>query len=147
MIGSFLFGFLMNVRFWLHLGIAAGLFVFFFIAAFVFHIYEVFYFFSFLAYGILIFNLLSAIVHADKWFHYVLCSVLLIILGTFASIDVLSAKEELLASWIEIEWLGLTKENIGDYIQVLLILINIFTGSLAANTLFYGLCKKNSTVK
>lgn len=137
----------MNSRFWLHLGIAVGLFIFFFIASFVFHIYEVFYFFSFLAYGVLIFNLLSAIVYADQWFHYVLCSVLLIILGTFASIDVLSAKEELLESWIEVKWLGLTMDNIDSYIQILLILINIFTGSLAANTLFYGLCKKNSTVK
>lgn len=137
----------MNTRFWLHLGIAVGLFIFFFIASFVFHIYEVFYFFSFLAYGVLIFNLLSAIVYADQWFHYVLCSVLLIILGTFASIDVLSAKEELLESWIEVKWLGLTMDNIDSYIQILLILINIFTGSLAANTLFYGLCKKNSTVK
>lgn len=137
----------MNTRFWLHLGIAVGLFIFFFIASFVFHIYEVFYFFSFLAYGVLIFNLLSAIVYADQWFHYVLCSVLLIILGTFASIDVLSAKEELLDSWIEVKWLGLTMDNIDSYIQILLILINIFTGSLAANTLFYGLCKKNSTVK
>ena len=137
----------MNFRFWLHLGIAVGLFIFFFIASFVFHIYEVFYFFSFLAYGVLIFNLLSAIVYADQWFHYVLCSVLLIILGTFASIDVLSAKEELLDSWIEVKWLGLTMDNIDSYIQILLILINIFTGSLAANTLFYGLCKKNSTVK
>lgn len=137
----------MNSRFWLHLGIAVGLFIFFFIASFVFHIYEVFYFFSFLAYGVLIFNLLSAIVYADQWFHYVLCSVLLIILGTFASIDVLSAKEELLDSWIEVKWLGLTMDNIDSYIQILLILINIFTGSLAANTLFYGLCKKNSTVK
>ena len=131
----------------MHLGIAVGLFIFFFIASFVFHIYEVFYFFSFLAYGVLIFNLLSAIVYADQWFHYVLCSVLLIILGTFASIDVLSAKEELLESWIEVKWLGLTMDNIDSYIQILLILINIFTGSLAANTLFYGLCKKNSTVK
>lgn len=137
----------MNSRFWLHLGIAVGLFIFFFIASFVFHIYEVFYFFSFLAYGVLIFNLLSAIVYADQWFHYVLCSVLLIILGTFASIDVLSAKEELLDSWIEVKWLGLTMDNIDSYIQILLILINIFTGSLAANTLFYGLCKKNSIVK
>lgn len=137
----------MNSRFWLHLGIAVGLFIFFFIASFVFHIYEVFYFFSFLAYGVLIFNLLSAIVYADQWFHYVLCSVLLIILGTFASIDVLSVKEELLDSWIEVKWLGLTMDNIDSYIQILLILINIFTGSLAANTLFYGLCKKNSTVK
>ncbi|OCH11456.1 MULTISPECIES: hypothetical protein [unclassified Aliivibrio] len=137
----------MNSRFWLHVGIAIGLFIFFFIASFVFHIYEVFYFFSFLAYGVLIFNLLSAIVYADQWFHYVLCSVLLIILGTFASIDVLSAKEELLESWIEVKWLGLTINNIDSYIQILLILINIFTGSLAANTLFYGLCKKNSTVK
>ncbi|AZL83866.1 MULTISPECIES: hypothetical protein [Aliivibrio] len=137
----------MNKRFWLHLGTAIGLFGFFFIAAFVFHIYEVFYFFSFLAYGVLIFNLLSAIVYADQWFHYVLCSVLLIILGTFASIDVLSARDELLTNWIEAEWLGLTVKNSDDYIQVILILINIFTGSLAANTLFYGLCKKNSTVK
>ena len=119
----------MNFRFWLHLGIAVGLFIFFFIASFVFHIYEVFYFFSFLAYGVLIFNLLSAIVYADQWFHYVLCSVLLIILGTFASIDVLSAKEELLESWIEVKWLGLTMDNIDSYIQILLILINIFTGS------------------
>ncbi|MGF1765061.1 hypothetical protein [Aliivibrio kagoshimensis] len=126
-------------RFW---QIFVGVWILFFllfIAAFELEVYRFLPFFSFIAYGVLIVGLLSALTNAHYKIHFIVSSVSLILLGTFASIDMLSAKEEVLALWQHNRWLYLDKNSIDDYTQVLIILVNIFTGSLAANTLFHGL--------
>ena len=112
-----------------------------FIAAFQFGVYQYFPAFSFIAYGVLITGLLWALVRAGTRLHFILCSMSLILLGTFATLDMLSAKQEILALWQQHQWIDLNADNVNDYIQVLIILLNVFTGSLAAGSLFHGLVK------
>ena len=126
-------------RFWqIFLGVWV-LFFLLFILAFEFEVYRYVPFFSFVAYAVLIVGLLSALTTAHYKIHFIVSSISLVLLGTFASIDMLSAREEVLILWQHNKWFYLDHDKIDDYTQVLIILINIFTGSLAANTLFHGL--------
>ncbi|NOH78153.1 hypothetical protein F0231_00200 [Vibrio sp. RE86] len=118
-----------------------GLFALFLFAAFQFDVYLVFPFFALFAYSSLIGGLLWALTLASKRGEFVVTAIGLIFLGTFASVDILLATDEAIEHLINLPYVHLSKETLHSLNQVLLVLINIFTGSLAANVLFHGLCK------
>lgn len=106
-------------------------------------IYLVFPLFSFVGYSGVIIGMLVALNYAHRKWHYIMHSCSLIFFGTLASLDIIMSKGEMAASWSQVSWISLNEENLDDYIQVLIVLLNIFTGSLAANGLFCGLNQGN----
>ncbi len=108
-----------------------------------FAIYEYFPGAGFIGYGIIIYLLLAALSHAAQKNHYLLVGGSLVLFGAIASFDIVLSKQELAELWVLWGWFPLTGQHVEGYMQIIIILLNIFTGSLAANCLFYGLNKKN----
>lgn len=108
-----------------------------------FQLYATVPFLGVLGYATMIIFLLVALSTAEKRRHYLFVSSSLMIFGAIASFDLMSSKSELTELWQD--WLGtaITEETASGFSQSLLILISIFTGSLASATLFYGLNKRN----
>lgn len=106
-------------------------------------LYEYFPGTGFIGYGIIISLLLAALNEATRQSHYLLIGASLVLFGAIASFDIVLSKQELAELWILWGWFPLTGQHVEGYMQIVIILLNIFTGSLAANCLFYGLNKKN----
>lgn len=107
----------------------------------IFKIYEHFPIISVLGYGLIILLNLIAINECQKRYDYILVSLNLIAIGMIASTDMIFNKSSMISIWVN-QWPSLTAELAADYIQVLIILLNIFTGSIAAQCLFHGLNKR-----
>ena len=99
--------------------------------------------FGFFGYTITILLALISLNYAYQQWHYVIQSFTLIFFGLIASLDIIWSKQEILDAFTQLGWHSLMKIQIDGYIQVLLVMLNIFTGSFAANGLFYGLNRKN----
>ncbi len=106
-------------------------------------LYEYFPGTGFIGYGLVIALLLAALNAAGKKSHYLLVGASLVVFGAVASFDIVLSKQELAELWVLWGWFPLTGQHVEGYMQIIIILLNIFTGSLAANCLFYGLNKKN----
>ncbi|WP_211830881.1 hypothetical protein [Kistimonas asteriae] len=115
-------------------------------------IYRWFPAFGFMGYSAVLVLLLSAMANAwGKW-HYIAVSITLILFGTIASLDIVMSKEAIVADLAVIEMSGLQRlladpAMIDDYVNILVILLNIFTSSVAGNALFYGLNTRNFVAK
>lgn len=118
-------------------------FIFFAILVYGFKLYVRAPFLGVLGYATMIVFLLLALSESKKRRHYLLVSVSLMLFGAMASFDLVSSKEELTYLWRN--WLhdDITPQKVDGFVQSLLILISIFTGSLASGCLFYGLNKRN----
>jgi len=110
---------------------------------YVFKLYEYFPGTGFLGYGLVITLLLFALYESTRSFHYLLVGASLVLFGAIASLDIILSEHELAAIWFLWDWFPLSGEHVKAYVQIMIILLNIFTGSLAANCLFHGLNKKN----
>ena len=119
----------------------ALLFVVLFCSAYLLDVYLIFPFFAFFAYSSLIGGLLWALTLAKKRRQFIVTAVGLIFLGTFASVDILLASDEAIENFMRLPNHNIPRDTLRSLTQVLLVLVNIFTGSLAANVLFQGLCK------
>ncbi|MBU2896922.1 hypothetical protein [Vibrio hepatarius] len=117
------------------------LFVVLFCSAYLFDVYLFFPFFALFAYSSLIGGLLWALTLAKKRSECIATALGLIFLGTFASVDILLASNEAIEMFMRWSNHHFSREILHSLTQVLLVLVNIFTGSLAANVLFHGLCK------
>jgi len=104
-------------------------------------IYEIFPAIGFIGYGLMILLNLIAISECQKRYDYILVSISLIAIGAVASTDMIINKSTMISIWVE-QWPSLTTELASDYVQILIILLNIFTGSIAAQGLFHGLNKR-----
>ena len=104
-------------------------------------VYLVFPFFAFFAYSSLIAGLLWALTLAKKRRQFIVTAIGLIFLGTFASVDILLASDDAIEAFMRLPNHNISRDTLRSLTQVLLVLVNIFTGSLAANVLFQGLCK------
>lgn len=109
----------------------------------IFSIYEYFPGTGFIGYAAIIYLLLAALNEASKKSHYLAVGGSLVLFGAIASFDIVLSKQELAELWVLWGWFPLTGQHVEGYMQIIIILLNIFTGSLAANCLFYGLNKKN----
>ena len=78
-----------------------------------------------------------------KRYDYMLLGISLIIIGAIASLDIIINKQQFVDLWMQWQWLPLTPDHVDGYVQILLILLNIFTGSIAAQCLFYSSNKKH----
>jgi len=119
----------------------ALLFVVLFCSAYLFDVYLFFPFFALFAYSSLIGGLLWALTLAKKRSECITTALGLIFLGTFASVDILLASNEAIEMFMRLSNQHFSRDILHSLTQVLLVLVNIFTGSLAANVLFHGLCK------
>lgn len=106
-----------------------------------FKIYEVFAAIGVLGYGAMILLNLIAINFCEKRLDYILTSISLIAIGAVAATDMIINKYSMIQIWME-QVPSLTEELATDYLQILIILLNIFTGSIAAQSLFHGLNKR-----
>lgn len=107
-----------------------------------FSLYEWFPGIAFIGYSIVIVLQLAAINFGDKRHQFIVLSASLILIGAVASLDMIINKQQMAALWGVWGWFPLTPEHIDGYMQVLIVLLNIFTGSVAAQCLFYGLNKR-----
>ena len=119
----------------------AVLFIILFCSAYLLDVYLVFPFFAFFAYSSLIAGLLWALTLAKKRSQFIVTAIGLIFLGTFASVDILLASDNAIEAFMRLPNHNISRDTLRSLTQVLLVLVNIFTGSLAANVLFQGLCK------
>lgn len=126
--------------------LTGGVFAFFVTVSSLFDVHLIFPVFAFLAYGTLIGGLLWSVCLAKLRWHYLISSVSLVLLGTMASVDILLSKSEMLVVLNQQFEMLITKEHLDDAVQVLLVLVNIFTGSLAADVMFHGLRLKPVSV-
>lgn len=108
-----------------------------------FKLYEIFPAVGFLGYALVIGLLLVALYESEKRWHYMVVGGSLVMFGAIASLDIILSKQELAELWFLWGWFPLTGDHVEGYVQIIIILLNIFTGSLAANCLFYALNKKN----
>ena len=108
-----------------------------------FKIYIYFPAFGFIGYAAVIVLLLLGLSEATKQVHYIAVSGSLIILGAVALFDIILSRDELVSVWIEQQFVPLSEYHIEAYVNAIIMLLNIFTGSLAAGCLFHGLNKKN----
>ena len=133
----------MNFSF-IHYFIASWATYFFLLTlTYLFSIYVHFPPFGFIGYTMVITLMLFALAYSTKQKHYILVSTSLIVVGAIASFDMILSRDELAAIWVKWDILPLTHYHIESYMDVLIILLNIFTGSIAANSLFFGLNKNN----
>ncbi len=124
-----------------------ALFACFLILSIYYEVYRFFPAYGFIGYSAIILGILIALYKAWQPWHYVTVSISLIVFGTIASLDLLLSEKEL---WIVLNSVGetllgytLMKDELNDYTNVLLILLNVFTSSIAGNALFYGLNQRN----
>lgn len=113
-----------------------------------FEFYKKFPVYGFIGYGLVILNLLWALNQAWKPWHYIAVSIFLVMFGTLGSLDIVLSKDEMLKNILalDISWLTaieLTEETLDDYVNVLILLLNVFTSALAGSALFYGLNRRN----
>ncbi|WP_461538323.1 hypothetical protein [Spongorhabdus nitratireducens] len=127
---------------------AVSLFVILGTVSLVWEPYHYFPAYGFIGYAITIALLLFALAQSEQLWHYVLVSFTLIKFGAVAGFDIVLSRQEIaeaLAVSGELSWLPfqLTVETLDDYVNILVLILNIFTGSLAGNSLFYGLNRRN----
>lgn len=108
-----------------------------------FNLYQHFPGVGFLGYGFVIALLLAALSASLTKVHYLVVGTSLVLFGAIASFDIVVSKQEIAELWVLWGWFPLTSQHVDGYMQIIIILLNIFTGSLAANCLFYGLNKRN----
>ncbi|MGF1752525.1 hypothetical protein L4C33_02870 [Vibrio makurazakiensis] len=128
-----------NLQFVQVILLTVGMFTIFLMISSSFDVYLVVPIFAFFAYSTLIGGILWAVCLAKHRWHFILSSVCLVLLGTMASLDILLSKEEMLIVLNQQFGEVVTEKHVDDAVQVLLVLVNIFTGSLAADVLFHGL--------
>ncbi len=127
---------------------ACVLFLLLLVASYQLHVYEVFPAYGFIGYSLVIFTILVALKSALLPWHFIAVSVLLILFGTTASFDIVLSKAEMVknlqhSEFVVIQKLLSSQKVLDDYVDVLLILLNVFTSALAGNSLFYGLNRRN----
>lgn len=112
----------------------------------IYKFYEVFPAVAFIGYTIIIALNLMAIAYSNKRLHFILLSFSLMIIGAIASLDMILHKEQMAEFWkFWNAWgIELTEQSVTTYVQVLIILLNIFTGSIAAQCLFNGLMRNDA---
>ena len=108
-----------------------------------FKLYEWFPGIAFLGYGLVIVLQLVAINFAQRRYNYIILSISLIVIGAIASLDMILHKQQMAELWVLWDWFPLTPAHIDGYMQAMIILLNIFTGSVAAQCLFYGLNRRS----
>ena len=113
--------------------------------SFYFDIYEVFPAYGFIGYSVVIFIVMVALSKSWQPWHFVLVSISLILLGISASLDIVLSKDDMIAQFNSsvMGQLSRSGEHWDDYVDVLLIVLNVFTSAIAGNALFYGLNKRN----
>ena len=114
----------------------------------VFKPYEVFPAYGLVGYTIVILLLLSAIGHSRQRWDFILSGLTLVIAGVVASMDIALSRDSIIEGLksLDSEWareLFSNDATNANLVNILLILLNIFTSSLAANVLFYGLNRRN----
>ena len=72
----------------------------------------------------------------------------LILFGAVVSLDIVISKEAIIADLVALEIEALQQvladtAMVDNYVNILVILLNIFTSSVAGNALFYGLNSRN----
>ncbi len=72
----------------------------------------------------------------------------LILFGAVVSLDIVISKEAIIADLVALKIEGLQQVladtgMVDNYVNILVILLNIFTSSVAGNALFYGLNSRN----
>ena len=112
-----------------------------------FKLYEWFPGMAFIGYSIIIALQLVALNYSHKRYDYIFLSISLILIGAIASLDMVLNKQQMAELWVLWGWFPLTPSHIDGYMQTLIILLNIFTGSLAAQCLFYGLNRRSFETK
>ena len=135
----------MTLRFRLWLGGSWALFILLQLVTYLFEPYRYFPFYGFAGYVLTIAMALVALAFANRQLHYILQSMTLIIFGAVASIDIIWSKQEIFDVLMARGWDVLTPAKADGYIQILIVLMNIFTGSLASSSLFHGLNRRNFT--
>ena len=110
--------------------------------------YEVFPAYGIVGYTIVISLLLTSIAQARQRWHFVLSGLTLVVAGVVASIDIALSRDSILEALknLELQWareLFSDDSRNANMVNVLLILLNIFTSGLAANVLFHGLNHRN----
>jgi len=108
---------------------------------YLFEPYRYFPAYGFIGYIITIGLALVSLNFAHRRWHYIAHSLTLILFGALASLDIIWSKQEILYALAHKGWHFITAAQADGYIQILIIIMNIFTGSLAASSLFYGLNK------
>ncbi len=113
-----------------------------------FEIYRWFPAFGFIGYSVLLLLLLTTLSKASRRWHYIITSGTLILFGAVVSLDIVISKEAIIADLValEIEALQQVLADTGmvdNYVNILVILLNIFTSSVAGDALFYGLNSRN----
>ena len=131
--------------FWLA---AILLFLFLGFISLVFQPYQYFPAYGFIGYALSITLLLLALTQSEHRWHYIAVSMTLIIFGAIAGFDIAYSSDEIVQSLESHHFISLLPTKISakmldDYINILVLILNIFTGSLAANSLFYGLNKRH----
>lgn len=101
-----------------------------------------------IGYTLVILLLLAALGNAELRWHYILSGLTLVIAGAVAGVDIVLSRDTIVEGLkqIDSEWARAIfndEQTFADLVNVLVILLNIFTGSLAAGTLFHGLNKRN----
>ena len=124
------------------------LYIFLTTISFTFQIYRIFPAYGLFGYTVVILVLLYSISLAEDRWHYILSGLTLVFAGVLASVDIILSRgiivEEL--RQIETEWarqLFESDDTVNNLVNVLIILLNIFTSSLSADVLFHGLNKRN----
>ncbi|WP_299734863.1 hypothetical protein [uncultured Endozoicomonas sp.] len=109
-----------------------------------FEIYQRFPAIGFIGYPVLLLLLLTALSKAQEKWHYITIGATLIIFGAIASLDIVLSRESIIQALLEmdsavVQELLPNPERSESYVNVLVILLNVFTSSVAGNALFYGL--------
>jgi len=125
-----------------------GLYIFLTFISLTFEIYRIFPAYGLFGYTAVILLLLYSISLANMRWHYILSGLTLVFAGVLASVDIILSRGVIVAELrqIETEWarqLFEDDETVSNMVNVLIILLNIFTSSLAADVLFHGLNRKN----
>ena len=108
-----------------------------------FEVYKVFPAYGMLGYTCVILLLLFAVSMAEQRWHYIVAGLTLVLAGVVASIDIVLSRDIITAGLraLESDWaknIFTNNETVKNLVNVLVILLNVFTTSLAAGVLFYG---------
>lgn len=127
---------------------AIGLYVVLTSLSLIFEPYRVFPAYGVVGYTAVIFMLLYAISQAEKRWNFILIGLTLVLAGVLASIDIVLSRSDIIQELRNLDsaWaqrLFHDDATVGNMVNVLVILLNIFTSSLAADVLFHGLNRRN----
>lgn len=127
---------------------AIGLYIFLTCLSLIFEPYRVFPAYGLIGYTAVILLLLYAISQAEKRWNYILVGLTLVLAGVVASIDIVLSRGTIVQELqnIDADWAQSVfgdEETLENMVNVLVILLNIFTSSLAADVLFHGLNRRN----